>query len=87
MTKDDFLDQPPISAALTAYDQAHVKLYLRLLDAAAEGADWKEVVAILFGLDPGAEPDRASRVYSTHLERARWMSENGFCELLGPRLH
>lgn len=87
MTKDDFLDQPPSGAALTAYDRAHVKLYLRLLDADAEGADWKEVVEILFGLDPGAEPDRASRVYSAHLKRAKWISESGFGELLGQRLH
>lgn len=81
MTKSDFLDQPPSGAALTAYDQAHIKLYLRLLDADAEGADWKEVVEVLFGLDPRAETDRASRVYGAHLTRAKWMRENGFREL------
>ncbi|MDF3811948.1 MULTISPECIES: DUF2285 domain-containing protein [Rhodopseudomonas] len=87
VTKHDFLDQPPSGASLTAYDQAHLKLYLRLLDADAEGADWHEVVEVVFGLDAIAEPQRAFQVYAAHLARAKWMTENGFCELLGPRLH
>lgn len=87
MTKDDFLDQPPIEASLTAYDQSHLKQYLRLLDADAEGADWHEVVEVVFGLSATAEPQRAFQVYATHLARAKWMTENGFCELLGARLH
>ncbi|WP_333836089.1 DNA -binding domain-containing protein [Novosphingobium sp.] len=87
MTKEDFLDQPPGGAALTAYDQAHLKLYLRLLDAEAEGADWKEVVEVLFGICAKSEPERAARVHTSHLARAKWMTENGFGELLGPRLH
>jgi len=87
MTKHDFLDQPPGGAALTAYDRAHLKLYLRLLDADAEGADWKEVVEVLFGICPETEPERAVRVHTAHLARAKWMTENGFSELLGPRLH
>lgn len=87
MTKGDFLDQPPAGPALTAYDQAHLKLYVRLLDAESEQADWREVVEVLFGLDATAEPARALRVYTSHLERARWMTTNGFCEFLQGRLH
>jgi len=87
VTKVDYLDEPPVSAAVTAYDQAHLKLYLRLLDAEADGASWREVVEVLFGLDPSAEPDRAAKIHATHLARAKWMSESGFCELLGSRLH
>lgn len=87
VTKDDYLDQPPGGAALTAYDEANLKLYVRLLDADAEGADWQEVVRILFGLNATREPERAARVYDTHLARAKWMSESGFCQLLGPRRH
>jgi hypothetical protein len=30
---------------LTGYDQEHLVTYLRLLDADAEGADWREVAA------------------------------------------
>lgn len=87
MTKHDFLDQPPGGAALTAYDRAHLKLYVRLLDAEADGADWREAVRILFGLRPEVEPDRALRVYAAHLDRAKWMVNNGYAQILGPRLH
>lgn len=87
MTKGDFLDQPPSGTALTDYDRAHAKLYVRLLDADAEGADWQEVVETLFGLSAKAEPERALHVYATHLARAKWMTENGFRQILGPRLH
>ena len=48
MTAPDFLDEPPQSATLTDYDIQHLKLYVRLLDADADGADWQEAVAILF---------------------------------------
>ena len=61
MTKTDFLDQPPGGAALTAYDRTHLKLYARLLDAEAQGADWREVAKVLFDLeaDPEERHDRA----------------------------
>src|SRR3546814_21018268 len=48
VTKEDFLDEPPVSADLTAYDQAHLKLYMRLLDPEPAGAAWGEVVQVLF---------------------------------------
>lgn len=77
-----FLDEPPQSPVLTAYDREHMKLYLRLHDAAAEGACWQEAVALLFGLDPKREPERAKRVHDSHLARARWMTEVGYRLLL-----
>ena len=78
MAKVQFLDEPPQSAALTTYDREHMTLYIRLLDAASDGADWREAVTILFGLDPEREPDRARRVHDTHLARARWMTKHGY---------
>ena len=36
-------DAAPTESALTDYDRLHLVTYLRLLDAAAEGADWQEV--------------------------------------------
>lgn len=78
MTTFDFLDEPPAGAALTAYDRAHMKLYLRLLDAATDGACWREAVAVLFGLDPDVDPDRARHVHDSHLARARWMTTHGY---------
>ncbi|AZO54395.1 DUF2285 domain-containing protein [Mesorhizobium sp. M8A.F.Ca.ET.208.01.1.1] len=82
MTKVDFLDEPPASVVLTSYDREHMKLYLRLLDAETDGADWREAVRILFGLDPDRDPERARRVYGTHLARARWMTTHGYRELV-----
>jgi hypothetical protein len=75
------MDEPPQSAVLTSYDRAHMKLYLRLLDAETDGADWREAVELLFGIDPTKEPERASRVHRSHLERARWMTEQGYRQL------
>jgi len=72
------LDDPPESTELTEYDRAHMTLYLRLLDAASDGADWREAVSVLFGLDPAREPERARRVYDSHLARARWMTKHGY---------
>ena len=79
-----FDDRPPACAKLTPYDERHLMTYLRLLDAAEEGADWREVVTIIFGLDPAREPDRARVVHDSHLARARWMTETGYRHLLCP---
>ena len=81
-----FLDEPPVSQTLTAYDREHMALYLRLLDAARDGADWREAVQILFGLDPAGDPLRCRHVHDTHLARARWMTEHGYRELI-PSTH
>jgi hypothetical protein len=36
-------DVAPIEPFLTGYDMDHLVTYLRLLDADADGADWREV--------------------------------------------
>ncbi|MCG2842273.1 DUF2285 domain-containing protein [Sandaracinobacter sp. RS1-74] len=77
-----FEDMAPDSADLTDYDRAHIKLYMRLLDAAADGADWREAVEVLFGIDPIREPTRARKVHESHLARARWMTHTGYRHLL-----
>jgi hypothetical protein len=82
-----FEDHPPDSAELTPYDEQHLATYLRLLDADEEGADWKEAVRIIFGLDADREPQRARIVYDNHLARARWMTQSGYRHLLHPRPH
>lgn len=85
MTVTAFQDRPPDVDRLTGYDESHLALYVRLLDAAAEGADWREAVRILFGLDPARDPDRARMVHDSHLARARWMTTTGYRELLSRR--
>lgn len=86
MTKPAFEDSPPLTDQVNAYDETHLSTYLRLLDAADEGADWREVVRIVFGLDPTVDPDRARRIHDTHLARARWMTETGYRHLLEARM-
>ena len=77
-----FLDGPPSSEVLTSYDREHRKLYMRLLDAERDGADWREAVQILFGLDPKREPERCRQIHDAHLARALWMNEHGYRELI-----
>ncbi len=82
-----FSDPPPQSSSLTDYDRHHLTLYVRLLDAAEEGADWTEVARILFGLDPERDGARARSVHDSHLARARWMAEHGYRDLLRSAMH
>jgi hypothetical protein len=49
-------DTAPDEPFLTGYDMAHLVTYLRLLDADAEGADWREVAAIVLELDVAKIP-------------------------------
>ncbi|MGA9601361.1 MAG: DUF2285 domain-containing protein [Methylocystis sp.] len=86
MSIQAFEDRPPLTERVNAYDEKHLATYLRLLDADAEGADWREVVMIVFGLDPAREPERAKTVHDSHLARARWMAESGYRHLLEPRM-
>ncbi len=75
----------PQGEALTDYDRANVKLYMRLLDAETSGATMAEMAQVLFGIHAEAEPDRARDVVETHLARARWMTEIGYRLLLAER--
>jgi hypothetical protein len=75
-------DTGPVEAALTGYDEQHLITYLRLLDADAEGADWREVANLVLHIDPEREPERAKRAWETHLARAKWMTESGYRHLL-----
>jgi len=78
-------DLAPQGDDLTDYDHAHMTLYLRLFDAAESGAGLQEVSEILFGIDATEEPERAKRMYDSHLARARWMTQHGYRKLLEGR--
>ena len=75
-------DTSPSSPVMTGYDETHAVTYLRLLDADAEGAKWQEVARIVLNIDPDREPDRAHRVWLSHLERAKWLTRVGYRHLL-----
>jgi len=86
MAEVTFEDRPPPTDRVNAYDEGHLAIYLRLLMAEEEGADWREVVEVLFGLNPAAEPARAKIVHDSHLARAHWMTRTGYRHLLEPRM-
>jgi hypothetical protein len=71
-------DLAPADPAVTSYDEEHIITYLRLLDADAEGADWRDVSRIVMRIDPDTEADRARLAFESHLSRARWMTKQGY---------
>ena len=75
-------DKAPDESALTAYDEEHAVTYVRLLDAEADNADWREVARIVLHIDPVAEPERAQRAFESHLARAKWLARHGYRQLL-----
>ena len=75
-------DRAPSEVEVTDYDRAHLKLYLRLLDADAEAAGWEEISQLLLDIDPTRDRERARLRYETHLARARWMTDQGYLDLL-----
>ncbi|MEY9981568.1 hypothetical protein ABH995_000905 [Bradyrhizobium yuanmingense] len=75
-------DLAPSALELTSYDREHAVTYMRLLDAVADNADWREIARIVLGLDPTVEPDRARRTFESHLARAKWLTGHGYRDLL-----
>ena len=75
-------DLAPTVGLLTNYDQEHLVTYLRLLDAYANGADWREVASVVLHMDARREPERARSALQSHLSRARWMDQSGYSYLL-----
>jgi hypothetical protein len=78
----DAADLAPDGPVLTDYDEEHAVTYVGMLDADAEGADWREVSRIVLRMDPKQEPDRARRAFDSHLARAKWVARHGYRELL-----
>jgi len=81
----ELADLAPNEPVLMAYDQQHLVTYLRLLDAEADNADWREVARIVLDIDPIIEPTRARRAFESHLAPAKWMTSDGYRHLLGNR--
>jgi hypothetical protein len=75
-------DSAPSETQLTDYDRTYFAIYLRLLDAAEDGAPWEEVSRIVLGIDPSFEHARAKKAYDTHLARARWVTKHGYTDFL-----
>lgn len=78
----DVDDAAPAGETITIYDERHFITYLRLLDAKAEGADWKEVARIVLHRDPVSDEARTRRCWESHLARAQWLSREGYWRIL-----
>ncbi len=78
----DVEDEAPAGETITVYDERHFVAYLRLLDAKAEGADWKEVARIVLHRDPVSDEARTRRCWESHLARAQWLSREGYRRIL-----
>jgi hypothetical protein len=73
---------PLIALRVDAYARRGMRtsgLYLRLLDADAQDADWRDVARTVLHLDPEHESDRALRAYESHLSRAKCGMVTGTC--------
>jgi hypothetical protein len=73
----DVADEAPSAESITLYDEAHFITYARILDAEAEGADWREVSRIVLHRDPGLAPDVTRQCWESHLTRAKWLTKQG----------
>jgi hypothetical protein len=62
----DVADTAPSDSVLTVYDEEHIITYMRLLDADAQGADWRQVARVVLHLHPEHESDRARRAFDRH---------------------
>lgn len=68
----------PSGDGVTAYDRQHLPVFNWLLNAQSEGVPLCEMARVVFRIDPGKYPDRASTVVRTHLERAHWLRTQAF---------
>ena len=77
------VDQAPSEDALTAYDEAHFRLYMDLLNAEASNVPWDRICREFLGIDAAREPSRARKRLESHLSRARWFAAgDGFRHLV-----
>ncbi len=78
----DVEDEAPAAPDITIYDEEHFVTYMRLLDAEADGADWKEVARIVLHRDPVSDETRTRHCWESHLARAQWMTRTGYRRIL-----
>ena len=73
-------DELQWSDDLTAYDEAHLFIYARLLDGAEAEMTDSDMIQHILGLDPGTRGNQDALV--AHLARARWMRDVGYAKIL-----
>lgn len=83
----EIVEDVPWSETVTDYDERHLIVYLRLLDAVAAGTSDEAMSRIVLGIDPAREAERSRNALASHLRRARWMTEKGYRHLLNASVH
>jgi len=68
----ELADVAPVGPIVTAYDEEHIDTYLRVLNAAQDGTDWREISRTVLHVDPDQDGERARLVFDSHLARAKW---------------
>src|SRR3954466_5353096 len=71
----DIADTAPSGKLLTSYDKEHLATHLRLLDAHAEGAGWRESHEWCCALIGKMNVIGVRKAFDSHLSGARWMME------------
>lgn len=77
------VERAPSAKRLTAYDEAHLITYLRLLDANASGERGTGLLQIVLDDNPALSQLQAGRAVASHLKRALWISATGYRQFLG----
>jgi len=75
-TRRELADVAPVGPIITTYDEEHINTYLRVLNAAEKGADWREISRTVLHVDPDQDGERARLVFDSHLARAKWMTHH-----------
>ena len=65
--RPELADVAPVGPIVTAYDEEHIDTYLRLLNAAQDGASWREVSRLVLRVDPDLDAERARRMFDSIL--------------------
>ena len=71
-------DRPTHALTLTEFDEAHLPIYLFVIDAINAVYDWKFVAKELWG---NAQPKDAEGIVSDFVKRAKWMTTEGYKHL------
>ncbi|MFN3249386.1 hypothetical protein [Roseibium album] len=79
--KMEVKESVPWSDYISEYDREHFSLYMKLLNAASDGADDAELARSIFGVDQVASPASPANIVESHLARANWLLVEGYKEL------
>ena len=72
----------PWADTVTPYDEAHLDVYLRLLDALKDGASNDAMCRTILNVKDDINTARATEILESHIKRAQWMCEMGYKGLL-----